>query len=63
MAFVWFINAVYVSGNSPVPNMDISPIAFILVAGAMAWGFFRYGLLDISPVAKAEIFMLRLDQI
>ena len=56
VAFVWVINAVYVSGNSPVPNMDISPIAFILVAGAMAWGFFRYGLLDISPVAKAEIF-------
>ncbi len=56
VAFVWLINAVYVSGNSPVPNMDVSPIAFILVAGAMAWGFFRYGLLDISPVAKAEIF-------
>ena len=56
VAFVWFINAVYVSGNSPVPNMDISPLAFILVAGAMAWGFFRYGLLDISPIAKAEIF-------
>lgn len=56
VAFVWLINAVYVSGNSPVPNMDISPIAFVWVAGAMAWGFFRYGLLDILPVAKAEIF-------
>jgi len=55
-AFVWISNAVYVSGNSPVPNMDISPIAFVLVAGAMAWGFFRYGLLDILPIAKTEIF-------
>lgn len=56
VAFVWLSNIVYVSGNSPVPNMDITPIAFVLVAGAMAWGFFRYGLLDILPIAKAQIF-------
>ncbi len=61
-AFVWLSNAVYVSGNSPVPNMDIGPIAFVLVAAAMAWGFYRYGLLDILPVARAEIFR-RLDDI
>ena len=52
---VWFFNAIYVTGNSPIPNMDISAIAFILVAGAMAWGFFRYSLLDIMPIAKAEV--------
>ena len=56
LGFVWLNNAIYVSGNSPIPNMDISPIAFTLVAGSMAWGFFRYSLLDILPVAKAEIF-------
>ena len=56
VAFVWIVNAIYVSGNSPIPNMDMSPIAFVLVAGAMSWGFFRYGLLDILPVARAEIF-------
>jgi PAS domain S-box-containing protein len=56
VTIVWMVNAVYISGNSPVPNMDISPIAFTLVAGAMAWGFFRLSLLDILPVAKAEIF-------
>jgi PAS domain S-box-containing protein len=55
VAFVWLSNAVYVSGNSPVPNIDISPIAFAWVAGAMVWGFFRYGLLDVLPVAKAAI--------
>jgi len=53
---VWIANAVYITGNSPVPNMDIGPIAFTLVAGSMAWGFFRYNLLDILPVARAEIF-------
>jgi PAS domain S-box-containing protein len=56
VAFVWLSNLVYVSGNSPVPNMDISPIAFVLVAGAMAWGFYRYRLLDILPIAKEKIF-------
>jgi PAS domain S-box-containing protein len=53
---VWVANAVYVSGNSPVPNMDISPIAFTLVTASMAWGFFRYNLLDILPIARAEVF-------
>jgi PAS domain S-box-containing protein len=53
---VWVVNGIYVSGNSPVPNMDVGPLAFILVAMSMAWGFFRYDLLDILPVAKAEIF-------
>lgn len=53
---VWFVNAVYISGHSPVPNMDISPLAFVLMAVSMSWGFFRYSLLDITPIAKTEIF-------
>jgi signal transduction histidine kinase len=53
---VWFVNAVYISGHSPVPNMDIGPLAFVLVAVSMSWGFFRYSLLDITPIAKTEIF-------
>jgi len=53
---VWIANAVYISGNSPIPNMDISPIAFTLVAVTMSWGFFRYKLLDILPIAKSVIF-------
>lgn len=56
VTLVWITNAVYVSGNSPIPNMDMGPIAFVLVAGAMAWGFYRFKLLDILPVAKTEIF-------
>jgi PAS domain S-box-containing protein len=56
VASVWIANAIYISGHSPVQNMDISPIALSLVAGSMAWGFFRYNLLDILPVAKTEVF-------
>ncbi len=56
VASVWMANAVYISGHSPVQNMDISPIAFSVVAGSMAWAFFRHNLLDILPYAKAEVF-------
>ena len=56
VASVWAANAIYISGHSPVQNMDISPIALSLVAGSMAWGFFRHNLLDIFPVAKTEVF-------
>lgn len=56
VASVWIANLVYVTGSSPVPHMDISPIAFSLVAAAMAWGVLRTHLLDILPIARAEVF-------
>ncbi|WP_054032593.1 histidine kinase N-terminal 7TM domain-containing protein [Desulfatitalea tepidiphila] len=56
VSIVWLTSAVYVTGNSPISHMDISPLAFILVALSMAWGFFRYHLLDVLPIAKADIY-------
>ena len=56
VASVWIANGIYISGHSPILYMDISPIAFSLVAGSMAWGFFRHNLLDILPFAKTEVF-------
>ncbi|MBI9084553.1 MAG: PAS domain S-box protein [Desulfobacterales bacterium] len=56
IASVWISNAIYVAGLSPVKNMDISPIAFSIVAGSMAWGFFRHNLLDTIHVAQTEVF-------
>ena len=53
---VWAANLIYVTGNSPLPNMDVSPLAFTLMAASLAYGFFYYNLLDILPVAKNEIF-------
>jgi PAS domain-containing protein len=52
---VWAANAVYITGNSPLPNMDIGPLAFIFVALSMGVGVFRYRIFDILPVAKTEI--------
>lgn len=60
---VLFVNLIYVTGNSPVPDMDISPLSFIVVAISMAWGFFRYNLLNILPIARAEIFQRLSDPV
>jgi PAS domain-containing protein len=56
-------NAVYVSGNSPTPNMDMGPLAFILVTIAMARGFYRHNFLGIHPIAKAQFFSALDDSI
>ena len=56
LPLVWGFNIIYLTGHSPIPNMDISPIAFAFMALSFAWGFFRYNLLDIVPIAKAEVF-------
>lgn len=55
-ATVWAAHAVYISGNSPVANMDISPLAFIVVAASMLICFSRFHLLDVLPFAKEEVF-------
>lgn len=60
---VWLANAIYVMGKSPVANMDLGPLAFIFVAFSLAWGFFKYDLLQLLPIAKALIFKALSDPI
>jgi len=47
----WVGNALYISGLSPFPHLDLTPFAFTLSGLAVAWGLFRHRLLDIVPVA------------
>ena len=63
IAIVWLCSLVYITGNSPVPHLDPTPITFVLVAGTMAWGFFRYRFLDLSPVARAVVFESMADSV
>jgi PAS domain-containing protein len=63
VCIVWGCNGVYVSGHSPVPNMDLGPLAFILVAIAMARGFYRHNFLGIHPIAKVAFFSALEDAI
>jgi diguanylate cyclase (GGDEF)-like protein/PAS domain S-box-containing protein len=56
LGVVWAANGVYVSGMSPLAHVDPTPVAFAVLAAAMAWALFRHGLLDLSPVARDEVF-------
>lgn len=37
------------------PQRDITPVAFAIGNLIIAWGLFRYGLLDIAPIAREQI--------
>jgi PAS domain S-box-containing protein len=51
----WVGNGVYVLGLSPVPNLDLTPFAFLLSGMAIALSMFRFRLLDLVPVARENV--------
>ena len=48
----WIGNVLYVSGRSPIPNLDITPFAFTISIVVFAWGISTFKLLDLAPVAR-----------
>jgi PAS domain S-box-containing protein len=48
----WFGNVLYVSGLSPIPNLDITPFAFTISVAVFAWGIFSFKLVKLAPVAR-----------
>jgi PAS domain S-box-containing protein len=48
----WFGNVLYVSGLSPIPNLDITPFAFTISVVVFAWGIFSFQLVNLAPVAR-----------
>ncbi|MCG8346273.1 MAG: ATP-binding protein [Chloroflexales bacterium] len=51
----WIGNFLYISRLSPLPNLDLTPFAFTISGVAFAWGFLRFQLLDIGPVARDTV--------
>jgi signal transduction histidine kinase/ActR/RegA family two-component response regulator len=51
----WTANAIYPSGLSPFPYLDITPFAFIIMGAAVYWGLFRFQLLNIVPIARDTV--------
>lgn len=51
----WFGNALYIFGLSPLPDLDLTPLTFTVTGMILAWGLFRFRLLDIVPVARDAI--------
>lgn len=51
----WVGNVLYVSGLSPFTLLDLTPFGFAVAGLGVAWGLFRFRLLDIVPVARHAI--------
>jgi signal transduction histidine kinase len=50
----WVGNVLHVLGLSPL-SVNPTPFLFIVSAMVLAWGIFRFRLLDIRPVARATV--------
>ncbi len=48
----WLGNFLTIAGLSPFPRLDLTPFSFTLSGAVLAWGVFRYRLLDIVPIAR-----------
>lgn len=51
----WISNALYILRISPIPQLDLSPIAFTFSATILAADIFRFRLFDITPVARSAV--------
>lgn len=48
----WISNMIYISGSSPVPGLELTPIALTLSGLLIAWAIFRLQMLELVPVAR-----------
>jgi len=55
LSLIMLPNILYILGLSPVQRFDITPVFFGPAGLIIAWGIFRYKLLDVIPVARATV--------
>lgn len=48
-------NILYILGLSPIKRFDITPVFFGPAGMLMAWGIFRYKMLDLVPMARTTV--------
>ena len=48
----WISNIISIAELSPMPRLDLTPLAFTVAGVMFAWGLFRFRLLDLVPVAR-----------
>ena len=56
MFFPWAANIIYISGLSPFPSIDLTPLALTFANVAISVSFLRYRFMDIQPVAHSSVF-------
>ena len=53
--FPWFTSFIYLTGNNPVPGLDITPISILLSGIVAAFAIFNIQFLDLVPVARETL--------
>lgn len=51
----WIGNLLYLSGTSPIPELDWTPMTVILSGMIYSIGLLRFGILDIMPIAGESV--------
>ncbi|MBN1565043.1 MAG: PAS domain-containing protein, partial [Anaerolineae bacterium] len=51
----WIANAIFITGLSPLPNVDLTPLAFTVTGAAMGWSLYRFKLFNVVPVARNTV--------
>src|SRR6266496_2656996 len=51
----WIGNALSLFGPSPFNLLDLTPTAFTVTCLAVAWGLFRFRMLDLAPIARNTV--------
>jgi diguanylate cyclase (GGDEF)-like protein len=59
----WLTASMYLTGLSPLPGMDITPVGFMVSGVVLAWGISRSGLLDLVPVARDRLIEIMSDAV
>ena len=54
-AVTWIGNIVYLTGLSPIPEIDTTSLTITISGLIFAWGLFRFGLLDLVPIAGETV--------
>jgi PAS domain S-box-containing protein len=50
------LSAIGIFGTSPIPNLDLTPISFTLTGVFISVAVFRFGFLDLRPIAYEILF-------
>jgi diguanylate cyclase (GGDEF)-like protein/PAS domain S-box-containing protein len=48
----WVFNIIYVTGLSPIPGLELTPLVIVLTGAILALAIFQFHLLDFGPIAR-----------
>jgi PAS domain S-box-containing protein len=59
----WIVSVIYLTGNSPVPGLDLTPFSITLSGSLAAWAILNFRFLDLVPVARETLVEILPDGI